>query len=47
MHVCGIPIALHAPQKKMRELVAEGDMKWKGVWSISGGCVYKEMPLAQ
>lgn len=40
-------MALHAPQTHLGELVAQGDLQWEGAWPISGGCVYKEMPLAQ
>lgn len=41
------PVGLGAQLAKLPELVAQGDMKWKGVWPISGGCVHKEMLLAQ
>lgn len=41
------PMDLGAQWAKLAEQVARGNMKWKGVWPISGGCVYKEMPLAQ
>lgn len=41
------PMGLGAQRAKLAELVAWAGMKWKGVWPISGGCVCKEMPLAQ
>lgn len=40
-------MGLGAQWAKLVGLVGQEDMEWKGMWPISGGCVYKEMPLAQ